>query len=201
MPGDIVPFDFGGQGLGLLGDPDTDVSDTTDWSGLVSSVGKYFTESGGIVPRYLKSKFGGGTSSGAPDGGVVAGGPSKSGGMTVAPGGDLATTGGDTEITFSQIREDSHDALGFYVTRKTMQYIIRKMGIRGGAEALGLSDNEAIWLVMHKRTAPRRHFVQTMVKQMRKARRFEHLLASVARRQHIGRSRSAPRYFRRKRRR
>ena len=100
----------------------------------------------------------------APVGGGGGSGGGGAGG--VAPGG--------YGISFHTMRDKMQAKLGFKPRRKTVLYLIRTVGFALASQWLGLDINDVLFLFMHKRHGSRRHFVQTMVKAIRKGERFRH---------------------------
>jgi hypothetical protein len=165
-----------------------------DLSGLANSFlgGGSNTQPGGIV----KSSFG--VNVGGP-GGITIGTPSfTGGGGGTSGGGGAGRDVGGSVMSYHLLGEKMRSKLGFRPKRKTVMYIIRTLGFVVASQILGLDVNDVLWLFMHKRHSSRRHFVQTMVKAVRRGDRFRRQLSKYG--HHLPRAaRAAP--VRRRRRR
>ena len=85
------------------------------------------------------------------------------------------TSGDDTD--YSTIRQKMIDHLGFAPRRKAVYRMIRELGFTTASAVLGIDQSDGIWLYTHRRTGTRRHFVQTMIRQIRRAEGFRHQLS------------------------
>ena len=115
-------------------------------------------------------------------------------------GGGAGGTNGGGSISYHVLGEKMRAKLGFRPKRKTVLYIIRTLGFVVASSLLGLDVNDVLWLFMRKRGRSRRHFVQTMLREIRKGRRYEKQLSHV-RMPRGGGGRRAPVVARRRRRR
>jgi hypothetical protein len=178
-----------------------------DWaSGILSAIR---TDTGFDLSGLANSFLGGGS---APQPGLVAqsgfsanvGGP---GGITIGnfTGGGGGTSGGGGAgrdvsgvMSFHVLGDKMRAKLGFRPKRKTVMYIIRTLGFVVASQLLGLDINDVLWLFMHKRHSSRRHFVQTMVKAVRRGDRFRRQLSKYGHHLPRAAARSAPRRRRRR---
>lgn len=96
--------------------------------------------------------------------------PPNSGGSTgtgLAPSPDpFAILGGG--VSYKSIRAKMVDQLGFAPRRKTVMMMLRRMGADFTMGALGIDQNDVLWLYTHRRSSSRRHFVETYMKWCRR---------------------------------
>lgn len=95
------------------------------------------------------------------------------GGGPVPPG---APGGGSYGISYHSIRDKMFAHLGFRPRRKTVMYLIRTLGFAIASAVLGLDINDVLFLFMKRRHGSRRHYVQTMIKWVKRGERARHTL-------------------------
>jgi hypothetical protein len=155
-----------------------------DWaSGILGAVQK----DTGLDLSSLANSFLGGGSASQPgivksNLGVSIGGPyginfTSGGGGGSGGAGAGRDVGGDVGVSFHSIQAKLRNKFGFRVRRKTVLYIIRTLGFVVASQILGLDISDVLFLFMHKRRGSRRHFVQTMVKAIKKGERYRHQLS------------------------
>jgi hypothetical protein len=85
------------------------------------------------------------------------------------PGAGLVPANPDgSERNYSTIRAKMIAHLGFSPRRKTVSFMLRRMGADFTEAALGIDQNDVLWLLTHRRTSSRRHFVETYMKWCRR---------------------------------
>jgi hypothetical protein len=109
------------------------------------------------------------------------------GGSTPAP-----SSGGTVgAVSFHSIRDKMFAHLGFRPKRKTVLYLIKALGFAVASAVLGIDMQDALFLFMKRRHGSRRHYVQTMVKGIKRGERFRKQLSHYHVRG-LGRARHAP---------
>lgn len=85
------------------------------------------------------------------------------------PGSGLVPANPDgTDRNYASIRQKMISTLGFAPRRKTVNFMLRRMGADFTETALGIDQNDVLWLLTHKRTSSRRHYVETYMKWCRR---------------------------------
>lgn len=168
---------------GLLGSLDNDIGSIGGFapSDLISGGMALFGGSTGIVPAK-----GFGFNVGGPGGITIGTNPVPAtnpfaggggGGSGGGGAGGVAPIGNAGGVSFHSIREKMYGHLGFRPRRKTVMYLIRTLGFAVASAVLGLDVQDVLFLFMRKRGHSRRHYVQTMVKAIRRGERFRHTLS------------------------
>lgn len=78
----------------------------------------------------------------------------------------FAILGGN--VSYKSIRQKMVDQLGFAPRRRTVMLMLRRMGADFTMGALGIDQNDVLWLYTHRRSSSRRHFVETYMKWCRR---------------------------------
>lgn len=129
-------------------------------------------------------------STGSPQLSPTQGGPlfPSGGGLDSSPD-PFAILNGATN--YKSIRAKMVSQLGFAPRRKTVMFMLRRMGADFTASALGLDQSDILWLYTHRRTSSRRHYVQTYAKWINRGHSAQRQLQHLCGKARVG-TRRAP---------